>query len=572
MPEQTLLQKVESFPKQPGIYLMKNEKGEVLYVGKAINLRKRVSDYFSERDSRYQIQFLMRRVTEIETVVTHNEKEALLLENTFIKKHKPRYNIFLKDDKSYLSLKLTTNHDFPRLFPTRDVRKDGNLYFGPYTSAASARQMLDFLQRHFRLRDCKDHDFANRSRPCLQYQIKRCDAPCVGYISKENYAEWVRQVILFLQNRNMELVKLLKTKMNQASELLQYEEAARLRDLLNAIEVSSEKQQVVKHFEKDQDVIGFAREADRVSVVVMIYREGSLLETKNFLLKSLEEDQDLLESFILQFYQHSFQIPSSILIPNTLPSLESVEQILSERKSKVVHLLNPQKGEKLTTVQLASENAQLRLQNDFQKEENRKDLLLCLQETLHLSQFPERIECYDISNIQGTHPVGSCVCFVEGRAEKKFYRKFKIKTVHQANDFAMLYEVLSRRLKNTDWPYPNLIIIDGGKGQLNAAHAALKDAGISNIDLISLAKEKKSPQPPFTKGGRRGDLTKPERVFLLNRKDPLLFSTHAPELHLLMQVRDEAHRFAITFHRQLRGKSAVASSKKKKKTTKPTKS
>ncbi len=557
MPEEILLEKTKKFPKQPGIYLMKNEKGEILYVGKAIDLRKRVSDYFSERDTRYQLQFLMRKVADIEILVTSNEKEALLLENTLIKKHKPRYNIFLKDDKSYLSLKLTTTHDFPRLYATREVKKDGNLYFGPYTSAFHARQMMDFLQRYFRLRDCKDHDFANRSRPCLQYQIKRCDAPCVGYISKENYAEWVKQVILFLQNKNVELVRLLKTKMEEASENLKYEEAARLRDLLNAIEVSFENQHVVKHFQEDQDVIGFAREADRVSFVVMIYRQGNLLETKSYLLKSLEEESELVESFILQFYQLPFQIPGMILGPVALPSSESLEQILSERKSKGVQLSNPQKGEKYKKIQLACENAKLRLQSDFQKQEDNAQLLTRLQETLHLSRTPERIECYDISNIQGTHPVGSCVCFVEGRPDKNYYRKFKIKTVHQANDFAMLYEVLTRRLKNVDWPYPDLIIIDGGKGQLNAAHAALKDLDILNIDLVSLAKEKEI-----------GGTKKPERVFLLNRKDPILFSSHAPELHLLMKIRDEAHRFAITFHRHLRGKANFPTRKKPSKRSK----
>jgi len=552
--------KAEQFPHACGVYVMKNSAGEILYVGKAKSLRSRVLSYFSaEKDGRYQVQFLMRKVGQIEPIVTLNEKEALLLENTLIKKHQPRYNIFLKDDKSYLSLKLSVKDPFPRLSATRRIEKDGSLYFGPYTSAFKAREVLDFIEEHFRLRNCSDHDFANRVRPCLQYQIKRCDAPCVGYLSKEAYAEIVKQAILFLQGRNQELLGTVREKMEQASAAFHFEEAARYRDLVRAIEVTLEKQRVVSHFGMDSDALGFYREGERICFVVLMTREGTLLEKKTFLFKTPQDNTEVLENFLLQYYASADFIPREILLPFSFEAAGTMEEILSDRKALKVSLRIPEKGEKARLMDLALRNAQERLRHEAITQESREELLARLQQKLELSRLPRRIECYDISNIQGQIAVGSCVSFADAKPDKSGYRRFKIKTVSQANDFAMLYEVLSRRFRRGEWMSPDLIIIDGGKGQLNAAQAALNDLGVLNVDLISLAKEKDIVDEPLNLPQKGAKAKRPERIFLPGRKNPVLLPPHDSELHLLMQLRDEAHRFGITFHRRLRAKKALES-------------
>jgi excinuclease ABC subunit C len=558
--ESELHSKAENFPTSPGVYLMKNSQGEILYVGKAKNLRARVLCYFTaEKDGRYQVQFLMRKAADIEFIVTSNEKEAVLLENTLIKRHLPRYNIFLKDDKSYLSIKLNLKHSFPRLIPTRRIEKDGSLYFGPYTSAFKAREVVDFIEEHFHLRNCSEHDFANRVRPCLQYQIKRCDAPCVDLISPEAYGEIVQQVRLFLGGRSRELLDLVKEKMEQASAELHFEEAARMRDLLHAIQATLEKQKMVSHFGADSDTVGFHREGDRVSVVILISREGVLGERKNYLFHSHEDSQELMESFLIQYYTAESLIPREILLPMDLEGGKGIAEILSERKGQKVTLTIPEKGEKRSRVDLACQNAKERLLREAVSQEGREEILTRLQNQLQLARLPRRIECYDISNIQGQIAVGSCVCFVDGQPEKKAYRHFKIKTVSQANDFAMLYEVLTRRFSREDWPVPDLIVIDGGKGQLGAAHAALKDKGVLNVDLISLAKEKILLSQNEKRASVDFAAKKPERIFLLGRKNPLILRPNSSELHLLMFLRDEAHRFGIAFHRKLRSKQALQS-------------
>lgn len=540
---------IESFPKLPGVYQMFDDHGNYLYIGKAKNLRQRLTSYFSEEgDGRYQIKFLMKKVHQIETIVTKNEKEALLLENTLIKKYQPRYNIFLRDDKTYLSLKLNVDHDFPSLTITRNIRKDGGVYFGPYTEGFKAREVAEFIEEYFKLRTCSDHDFNNRSRPCLQYQIKRCEAPCVGYVTKGQYQSTVQQVILFLQNRHRELIKEIKSKMNDASKEERYEEALRWRNLLQALDVTLEKQHVIKHFSSDEDALGWAREGDKINLVLLIYRGGLLAGTKSFSFKTPVEDSSILENFILQYYSEAEKIPKNVLLPFSVQGLKLFSEILTDRRGEKTHVIVPERGENIAKIALANSNAKEKLLRALKNKEDNETTLLKMQEMFHLNRLPQRIECYDISNIQGKHPVGSCVCFVEGQPDKKSYRKFKIKTVQQANDFAMMHEILSRRLSRTDWPFPDLIVIDGGKGQLNSAHAAFKDLEILNIDLISLAKEKEI-------SGK----FKPERVFLLGRKDAIELKPNTSEYSLLVRIRDEAHRFGVTFHRQLRGKSSLTS-------------
>ncbi len=542
----TLHSKIVEFPQSPGVYLMKDTSGEILYIGKAKNLKSRVFSYFSsEKDGRYQIQFLMKKVSEIEPILTANEKEALLLENTLIKKYQPKYNLFLKDDKNYLSLKLNLQHPYPRLIVTRYLEKDGSLYFGPYPSGFKAREVADFIEEHFKLRTCTEKEFSNRVRPCLQYQIKRCDAPCVDYISKENYSKLIQQVRLFLEGKNRDLIQSLKNQMDQFSENLQFEEAARVRDLMSAIEVTLEKQKVANRFGSDHDVIGFCREGERTSFVILFYRDGNLSGRKHYFFRTPQESKEVLSSFLLQYYKEALLIPKEILIPYSLEDQISIQEILSEIKKSKVVIKPPEKGEKFEQIQMANQNAEEKLKRELQSDEAREEVLTNLQEKLSLSRLPRKIECYDISNIQGKLAVGSMVCFVDGKPAKQFYRKFKIKTVDQANDFAMIYEVLIRRLSQENWVLPDLMIIDGGKGQLGAAEAALKDKNVLNVDLVSLAKER--------------DEKRPERIFLLNRKDPIILKPNSSELHLFVQLRDEAHRFGITFHRALRGKESLSS-------------
>lgn len=551
-----LPEKVKDFPHAPGVYLMKDGDGKVLYVGKAIDLRKRVGSYLKEEgDGRYHIQFLMKRVVDIDYVMTDSEKEALLLENTLIKKHNPRYNIHLKDDKTYLSIKLT-KHDFPRVLATRQIKKDGGTYFGPYTSAQSAHETVEFLEKHFRLRNCSDHELANRVRPCLQHQIHRCDAPCVGLIQKAAYADLIQQTKLFLKGQNQDLLRIVKDEMAHHAAHEEYEKAAAARDLIHSLEETLEKQKIEKHTWIDQDVIAVFREGEEMTWCVMMIRQGKVWETKFHHLKGLEDNDDVMASFLNQHYQERF-LPDEILVPYDFPLTDSLAQIFSEKKEKKVLILIPQKGDKKDLIDLAFRNAKDAYEHRAQKEVGIQETLLKLQEELGLQNFPHRMECFDISTLSGQFNVGSLVCFVNGVPEKSGYRKFKIKNsypvdgVFQPNDFLMMKEMLGRRLRHVGeedikWQKPDLMIIDGGKGQLNIVSAVMEELNIRDIDLISLAKEKENETQ--------------DKVFLPGRKNPILLGKHANTLHLLMRIRDEAHRFAITYNRKLRGKSFLKTS------------
>lgn len=546
-----LEQKVHGFPATPGVYLMKDSLGRVIYVGKAIDLKKRVGSYLKDQDERYQVRFLMGRVGDIDCIVTDNEKEALLLENTLIKKHRPRYNLQLRDDKSYVSLKLTMKDRFPRVSVTRQIKRDGSLYFGPYPSGGAVRETAEFIEKYFRLRTCNDHEFANRVRPCLQYQIHRCDAPCVGLIGEEEYRELAEQVKLFLQGRKQDLLKILEREMKSQAEREEFEKAAQTRDLISSIQTTLEKQKVARHNWLDQDVIGLYREGESVAFCVLIIREGKVWENRIFHLKGHQENEEMLESFLSQYYAVSSDgtpegfLPDEVLVPYPFSIQELLEQILSEKKGKKVEIHAPQRGDKSDLMELALRNAREGFQHRSQKQEEAREILSKLQEVLRLQNFPRRMECFDISNTGGEEAVGSLVSFVDGLPHKAGYRRFRIKTVHQPNDFAMMKEVLSRRLSRTrehnpKWEKPDLIVIDGGKGQLSVVMTAMEELNITGIDLISLAKEKEGEDQ--------------DKVFLPGRKNPVLLGRHANTLHLLMRIRDEAHRFAIIYHRRLRGK------------------
>src|SRR3989338_2499455 len=477
-------EKLDSLPARPGVYLMRDGAGKVIYVGKAKDLRARVRAYFRSGDGRSQIQFLLRRAEDIETLVTANEKEALILENNLIKQYKPRYNIRLKDDKSYLSIKVTVQHPWPRIFATRKIVKDGNRYFGPFSSAIAARETLDIIEKHFLLRNCTDYNFKNRTRPCLQYQIKRCPGPCVLPVDPKEYREQVRQAILFIEGKRQELVAELKHVMKEKAGALEFEAAAKIRDQIQAVERTVEKQRMVSHWGIDQDIFGLYREGGFIEVQVLFVRQGKLTGNQSYSLEDLEfSDMEVMESLLTQFYQGDRFVPDEILVPMELEDREVREEYIGERKGKRVSILFPQRGDKRHLLDMAAENARQSFFERHDQEKRREKMLLELQGKLRLKNYPQRIECFDISTIHGAHAVGSMVTFFNGEPDKKRYRHYRIRSVSAdsgGDDFAMMYEVLRRRFSRgvTEGDLPDLVVVDGGKGQLSMAVAAMRELGI----------------------------------------------------------------------------------------------
>jgi len=539
---------------------MKDRGGKVIYIGKAKDLRNRIRAYFRGGDGRFQIDFLMRRVGDVETLVTTNEKEALILENNLIKQYKPRYNIRLKDDKSYLSIKVTVSHPWPRILATRKIVKDGNRYFGPYSSAFAARETIDIIEKHFLLRTCTDHNFRNRVRPCLQYQIRRCLGPCVLPVDQEKYEEQLKQAILFIEGKSRELLEELKTKMEQKAEALEFEAAAKIRDQIQAVEKTLEKQRMVSHWGADQDIFGLYREGGFIEVQVLFVRQGKLTGNQAYSFEDLEfSDEDMMESLLTQFYQGERFIPDEVLLPLELDDKEVREDYLTERKGKRVALLNPRRGDRWKLLEMAVQNARQSFSERHNKEKQRERMLLELQEKLRLKHYPQRIECYDISNISGKQAVGSQITFFDGEPDKKRYRHYRIRSpqaVRGGDDFAMMYEVLERRFRRgiEEGDFPDLVVVDGGKGQLGMALAAMRDLGVEDIDVIALAKMRVQSSP------RSRDIQRTEeRVFRPGQANPVTLSRNSNALFLLQRVRDEAHRFAITHHKKLRSKQSLHS-------------
>ena len=479
-----MTEKWVNLPSRPGVYLMRDKGGKVIYVGKAKDLRSRVRAYFNSADERSQIQFLVRRVEDIETLVTSQRKEALILENNLIKQYKPRYNIRLKDDKSYLSIKVTTAHPWPRIFTTRKIVKDGSRYFGPFSSAVAARETIDIIEKHFLLRNCTDHNFRNRSRPCLQYQIKRCMAPCVLPVSEEVYREQVRQAMLFIDGKRQELLSELRQRMREKSDALEFEAAARIRDQIQAVEKTLEKQRMVSHWGADQDIFGLYREGGFIEVQVLLVRQGKLTDNHSYSLEDLEfPDEEIVASVLTQFYQGHRFIPDEILLPVELEDRDAREEYLSERKDKRVEILCPQRGDKRHLVQMAQENAAQSFAERHDQEKAREKMLRELQQHLRLKRYPQRIECFDISTIHGAHAVGSMVTFINGEPDKNLYRHFRIETIDASSggdDFGMMLEMLKRRFARgkEEADLPDLIVVDGGKGQLAMALTAMAELGI----------------------------------------------------------------------------------------------
>lgn len=557
-----------NIPDRPGVYLMKDAHGEVVYVGKAVSLRNRVRSYFHASSTDYtgKVRRLVYEVADIEFIITDSEVEALILECNLIKKHRPRFNVRLKDDKRYPYIKISWQEDYPRVFITRHRMEDGGRYYGPYTSVSAVHQTLDLLRKLFPYLTCKREITGHDERPCLYYHIKRCLGPCIGAVSKEEYRAMIQRISLFLEGRTEEIIADLKAQMAEAAAQLRFEKAAEKRDLIQAIEQVTVRQKVVLKTPKDQDVIAFVCDDGLACVQVFFIRQGKLIGREYFLLTGTtdEDDQEVLTSFLKQFYDEAAYVPPEILLPTSVEESSLIEEWLRTRRGGgEVVLRVPRRGQLRELVQMAAANAaetlsSLRAQWEVD-ETKHTEALIELQEALGLGAAPVRIEGYDISNIQGTAATGSMVVFVKGVPRKSDYRRFQIRTVPGADDYAMMQEVLRRRFRRaletgggeqTISPgkkrdkslsvLPDLILIDGGKGQLNAALEVLQEYGLDNLAVASLAKPR-------------------EELFVPTQSDPIVLPRDSQALYLVQRVRDEAHRFAVSYHRAVRRKKGLAS-------------
>jgi len=543
-----LQSKLAHLPGSPGVYLFKNEHGDIIYIGKAAVLADRVRSYFQKgADHNPKTSLLVGHITDVETMVTRSELEALILESNLVKRHKPRFNIVLRDDKQYPYVRLPIKDDFPRLSIVRRVQKDGALYYGPYTPANALRETLKVIKHVFPLATCTIDIDGTADRACIEFEIKRCMAPCTGNQSKEEYHQIVKQVRQFLEGRDLELLDDLRARMEAAAEREEFEEAARLRDRLFKIQRMLEKQRITQTSATDQDVIGLARQGSAVDLQILFVRGGLLIGRKDFFWPQSADapDEELVRSAIEQFYNKDGQPPREVLVPTELEDAALIQQWLADKRGESVRVRSPERGAKHQLVLLAEENAAAAVADHLRDEELDRQAGEELKRWLRLERAPRRIEGFDISNTMGNQSVASMVVWEDGQMKKADYRRFKIQTVTGANDFASMNEVVRRRYgEKENLVLPDLILIDGGLGQLAAALEGLKEVGRQGLPILGLAKA-------------RND--KEERIFLAGRKNPIVLRAQSPSTHLLQRIRDEAHRFAITFHRKLRGKSFIGS-------------
>ncbi len=540
--------KLDHLPDRPGVYLMKNARDEILYIGKASVLADRVRTYFQKgSDHTPKTSLMLSQVADLETIVTRSELEALILESNLIKRHRPRFNVVLRDDKQYPYLRLPVKENFPRLTIVRKVQKDGALYYGPYTPAGALRETLKVIRKVFPLATCEIEIDGKAERACIEFEIKRCMAPCIGNQASEEYHHIVKQVRMFLEGRDTELLDTLRAEMRAAAEREQFEEAARLRDRIFKIERTLEKQRVAQTSFTDQDVIGLARQGTAVDLQMLFVRGGLLIGRKDFFWSDVGDasDEELVRSAIEQFYNKDGLPPKELLVPSPLSEAALIEAWLSEKKGEAVRVVAPERGTKHQLLLLAEENAGAMVADHLRNKETDHRATEELKRLLRLDRAPRRIEGFDISNTMGDQSVASLVVWEDGQAKKSDYRRFRIKTVTGANDFASMQEVVVRRYGEAEnLPLPDLVLIDGGLGQLAAAMEGLRQVGRAGLPIIGLAKA-------------RGD--KEERIFVPGRKNPIPLAPSSPATHLLQRIRDEAHRFAITYHRKLRGKALVSS-------------
>ena len=563
-------ERLRALPTSPGVYLMRDASGTILYVGKAASLRNRVSSYFGTPFSLPpKIRRMVRRTEDFEFIVTESEQEALILEGNLIKQHQPHYNARLKDDKSYPFIKIDTTEDFPLVYVTRRVREDGARYFGPFASASSVRKTLALVKKLFPYRSCTKTITGNDDRACLDYFIHRCAGPCIGAVDNAQYHEIIDQVAMFLEGKTDQVVKGLKGRMTEAAETLEFERAASLRDQIVAIEKVHEGQKVLHLSGENVDVIALAQKNRDAWVEVFFIRQGKLVGRDNFLMHQDEGDEpsEVVSAFLKQFYSANPYVPRSVLLEYLPDDMEAIEQWMRQKRGGAVRLHVPKRGEKRRLVEMVGQNAAQGLEQltirRIHESTNNTQAMDELQEALSLPELPRRIECYDISNIQGTNPVGSMVVFEDGKPKPAHYRRFKVKSVGGIDDYSMMREVLTRRFKRLSetrqqqrdasedgavspetesaWGLvPDLVVIDGGKGHLGAALQVFLELGIDDVPLSSLAKEN-------------------EEIFVPYVKDPIVLPRSSQSLFLVQRVRDEAHRFAVTFHRERRSKKSVQS-------------
>jgi excinuclease ABC subunit C len=551
-PETDIQQKLTRVSGEPGVYLMKDTAGAIIYVGKARNLKKRLASYFKNSGQLdIKVNILVKKVKDFETVITRTEKEALILESNLIKRYKPRYNVVLKDDKRYPSLRIDLNENYPNFSIVRKIGQDDALYFGPFASAYAVRETLRIINKTFKLRKCKAKDFKTRTRPCLHCQMEGCLAPCCLDVDPAVYQEQVNEAIMFLRGRTPSLIRKVKKQMTACAQAQEFERAARLRDKIYSLERTIEKQIVVTTDFKDRDVFAIARATECSVITVLSVRGGFLSGTRHYdFSEVISTGPEMIAAFMRQYYERHAFIPDELLIPVDLADADLTEEWLRSAKKKKVAILRPKRGEKVHLVNLAEHNAQNELKNLIASRSAEMDLLLRLQKKLKMRQLPQRIECFDNSNISGTEPVAGMVVFEKARAKKALYRKYRIRTVSGHDDYAYMKEVLERRFGKGEAskPYPDLLMVDGGKGQLNIALAVIKDLDLTGeFELIGIAKKDE------TKGETRDKIFKPARA------NPLGFGREGDLLLFLQRIRDEAHRFAITYHRKRRKKRTLQS-------------
>jgi excinuclease ABC subunit C len=548
--------KVAAFPQLPGVYLMRSIENEVIYVGKAINLRSRVRSYLRGGDGRAQIEFLMRRLVDIEVIVTENENQAFILERDLITRYKPRYNIRLKDDRTYLSIRIDQNADWPRLEVVRKIEDDGARYFGPYSSGYEMRNLLEVIKRAIPLRTCSNTVFYNRARPCLEYQIKHCAGPCCLKVDRDDYRQWITQAIGVLEGRSDALKKQLTREMDRASEELRFEDAATYRDRLEALDSAKQSAPFVTPGGEARDVFALFREEQLACVAVLLVRNGRIIDSINYSFSSVQVgDEELIEAVVSQFYGQGRDVPDEVILPFELTNQSLLQSMLRETKAGAMEVLAPQRGIRARFLGLAELNARQHFIATFDAEKRYLEVARAFARSFKLRQMPRRIEVVDISNFQGSDIVGALVCFFEGNPDKSAYRKYRIKQQGKPDDFASIHEVVTRRLERgkLDGDLPDCLIIDGGPGQLSAALHARDELGVT-LEIISLAKMRTEQNM------RRKEIEKkPERMYLDPQSDPVELAADDPLTHFVARMRDEVHRFVITFHRQTRAKRVFRS-------------
>jgi excinuclease ABC subunit C len=553
-----LAEQVKAMPRSAGVYLMKDASSEIIYIGKAKSLKARLNQYIKGSDERSQIEFLMRRVVKIEIVITDTEEQAFILERDLINKHKPRYNIRLKDDKAYLSIRIDENVEWPRLELVRRVEHDGASYYGPYSFSYEVRELLELINRVVPLRSCTDTVFYNRVRPCLEYQIKRCAGPCCLPVEAADYRHWVKQAKAILEGKTEGLVRELNRMMDLAAQELRFEDAAIYRDRLNMLENFKTGQKYLSVSADDKDVWSLYREESLAVVSLLKFRRGRVANVLNYALEDVRIlNSELLQSLLEQYYRSGAEFPHEVILSDAPADLDFTMEHLKELAGQRIEIVMPERGLKFRLLKLAELNAQQHYRANFNSELRSQELAKALAKLCSLQQLPRRVECLDISNLQGSDIVGAIVSFYDGQPDKKNYKRYRIKSSGVPNDFASVYEVVGRRLRRglQEDSLPDLLVIDGGPGQLSAALKAREEAG-SNLDIISIAKERQAQVT--AKGAKRN--AKQERIYLRPERDAaILLDVDQLAGRFLIQLRDETHRFVIGFHRERRAKRIVSS-------------